>query len=470
MGLNNKHITYTATDIANYLSGKLSAQEMHAIEKQALQDPFLADAIEGFADANSTTTTQHLANIHKAFAHKKTNETTENLSVQSSNKKNNNRIWISVAACIGIIITSIAIFYKTKTTKYTNEIANITTITNDASKSKSASKEDNSNLAKGKNETSEAKNITTSENAVASTKNTISEEILTKNNTSNNNLSTEEKLLYNNDFNAEKLDDKKAMADTDKIRNENTSEKNKETAKDNQAKQTTENQIPNYNANNFLNNKSQNISGRIVNEANQPVPFASVQVNNSRQITTTNNEGYFNIKPNTLSDTSLLVKVNAIGYQNQVVNISNQTSNNIIKLENDNNNLNEVVVTGYNAAKKRAVATTNADAIEKPKIDSALVPIGGWPAFYKYIENNGTFTRSKVDTSIAEFKTTYTFTPSQEVVLSFKIDDDGTPIKIKVEQSQSKEASNKAIELLKNGPKWKNTNKKNQNKVAIKLN
>ena len=40
MGLNNKHITYTATDIANYLSGKLSAQEMHAIEKQALQDPF----------------------------------------------------------------------------------------------------------------------------------------------------------------------------------------------------------------------------------------------------------------------------------------------------------------------------------------------------------------------------------------------------------------------------------------------
>ena len=188
MGLNNKHITYTATDIANYLSGKLSAQEMHAIEKQALQDPFLADAIEGFADANSTTTTQHLANIHKAFAHKKTNETTENLSVQSSNKKNNNRIWISVAACIGIIITSIAIFYNTKTTKYTNEIANIATITDNASKSKSATKEDNSNLAKGKNETSEAKNITTSENAVASTKNTISEEILTKNNTSNNNL------------------------------------------------------------------------------------------------------------------------------------------------------------------------------------------------------------------------------------------------------------------------------------------
>ena len=466
MGLNNKHITYTATDIANYLSGKLSAQEMHAIEKHALQDPFLADAIEGFADANSTTTSQHIANIHKAFAQKNTKESSEILSVQSSNKKNNNRLWISVAACIGIIITSLAIFYNTRTNKYTNEIANITTITDKASKSQSATKEDNSNLTKEKNEPQLEKKTTDSKNSIASSRN---EEILTKNNSTNNNLSTEEKLLYNDDFKAEKLDDKKAMVETNNIVNENTTEKSKELVKDNQVKQADVNAISNYNANNFLNNKSQNISGRIVNEANQPIPFASVQVNNSRQITTTNNEGYFNIKPNTLSDTSLLVKVNAIGYQNQVVNISNQTSNNIIKLENDNNNLNEVVVTGYNATKKRAVAT-NADAIEKPKIDSALVPIGGWPAFYKYIENNGAFTRSKVDTSIAEFKTTYTFKPSLEVVLSFKIDDDGTPIKIKVEQSQSKEASNKAIELLKNGPKWKNTNKKQQNKVAIKLN
>ncbi len=44
----NKNIThYNTTDIQNYLQGKLSSQEMHAIEKAALDDPFLADAIEG---------------------------------------------------------------------------------------------------------------------------------------------------------------------------------------------------------------------------------------------------------------------------------------------------------------------------------------------------------------------------------------------------------------------------------------
>ncbi|GAA4731785.1 energy transducer TonB [Flavisolibacter ginsenosidimutans] len=41
--------TYTAADIARYHSGELSAAERHALEKAALDDPFLADALEGYA-------------------------------------------------------------------------------------------------------------------------------------------------------------------------------------------------------------------------------------------------------------------------------------------------------------------------------------------------------------------------------------------------------------------------------------
>lgn len=47
-GFNNDHIR-------RYLSGQMSREEMHRIEKAALDDPFLADAIEGFekhADIN----------------------------------------------------------------------------------------------------------------------------------------------------------------------------------------------------------------------------------------------------------------------------------------------------------------------------------------------------------------------------------------------------------------------------------
>jgi len=41
--------TYTAADIARYHSGELSAAERHALEKAAMDDPFLADALEGYA-------------------------------------------------------------------------------------------------------------------------------------------------------------------------------------------------------------------------------------------------------------------------------------------------------------------------------------------------------------------------------------------------------------------------------------
>ncbi len=40
---------YSATDFARYYSGAMPPNEMHAIEKAALEDPFLADALEGYA-------------------------------------------------------------------------------------------------------------------------------------------------------------------------------------------------------------------------------------------------------------------------------------------------------------------------------------------------------------------------------------------------------------------------------------
>ena len=40
---------YSATDFARYYSGTMPPNEMHAIEKAALEDPFLADALEGYA-------------------------------------------------------------------------------------------------------------------------------------------------------------------------------------------------------------------------------------------------------------------------------------------------------------------------------------------------------------------------------------------------------------------------------------
>src|SRR4051794_14011190 len=49
----SKNNQFTASDIERYHSGKMSAEEMHALEKASLVDPFLADALEGYVFTSS---------------------------------------------------------------------------------------------------------------------------------------------------------------------------------------------------------------------------------------------------------------------------------------------------------------------------------------------------------------------------------------------------------------------------------
>ena len=60
MAESSTHINYTFEDIQRYLQGKMSAAEMHDIEKSALQDPFLADAIEGYKEVDENEALKHL--------------------------------------------------------------------------------------------------------------------------------------------------------------------------------------------------------------------------------------------------------------------------------------------------------------------------------------------------------------------------------------------------------------------------
>ena len=45
----SKYHSFTAADIERYHNGTMPAAERHALEKAALDDPFLADALEGYA-------------------------------------------------------------------------------------------------------------------------------------------------------------------------------------------------------------------------------------------------------------------------------------------------------------------------------------------------------------------------------------------------------------------------------------
>jgi hypothetical protein len=55
MTSSSKNKGYSQADIELYHSGKMPVQEMHALEKAAMEDPFLADALEGYTFTNTAS-------------------------------------------------------------------------------------------------------------------------------------------------------------------------------------------------------------------------------------------------------------------------------------------------------------------------------------------------------------------------------------------------------------------------------
>lgn len=68
MSTPRKHTNYTLEEIAQYLQGSMTPAEMHEFEKAALQDPFLADAIDGFHSAPLPLVKADLEAINTKFS------------------------------------------------------------------------------------------------------------------------------------------------------------------------------------------------------------------------------------------------------------------------------------------------------------------------------------------------------------------------------------------------------------------
>lgn len=60
---------YTAADFERYHSGKMTNTEMHGLEKAALRDPFLADALEGYR--HTSTPVQDIKELREKLSSKK---------------------------------------------------------------------------------------------------------------------------------------------------------------------------------------------------------------------------------------------------------------------------------------------------------------------------------------------------------------------------------------------------------------
>src|SRR5688572_12716143 len=129
MANDNNIKKFTAADIEKYHKGLLSAKERHALEKAALDDPFLADALEGYA-VSDLNVNADIAELKSRLA-KRTQEE-ENKVVPIATVKKTSFSWWKVAAMIILVAGAGLIVYQLGFTNKKNDIAQ--TVTKEADK------------------------------------------------------------------------------------------------------------------------------------------------------------------------------------------------------------------------------------------------------------------------------------------------------------------------------------------------
>jgi TonB family protein len=493
MGNENAHINYSLADIEKYLQGKMNATEMHELERAALQDAFLADAIEGYSEATNATSRKHLADIEQLLNGGK--KEAKIVTIQTQSKK-----WWKVAASVIIIMGAGTITWLAMN-KNNNESKQELALNTNAA----VIKADSTKFQEGKKEVPSFK---PEENIVAKEKQ--NKALLNK--SKENDIQQRERIFaykaehksaqLNSETEAMKIDSIPASyfaslngsvaanekyADTILLQKRNTAFSNRSfDAKVNRDSVNFNNDVAkaitgrtagvnvnaadkNITANNFISQPtlSNELRGRVMNSRSQPVGYSTINAGNQYVVSDAN--GYFNFRS---TDTAVNSTINSIGYGTENVQLSSNR-NNVVILNESKESLAEVVTLNYASEKKEQSAAMKTKTVPPAKpqtIDSLVTPIGGWDAFHDYVRNQIRYEKN-IDTTYGNVKVTrLKGNDDDEVELEFLVDKEGTPTNIKVVKSANAEEDTKAIEVLKKGPRWTSKQKKAKGKVTIKFN
>jgi TonB family protein len=474
MATDNNIKTFTSADIEKYHQGLLSNKERHDLEKAALDDPFLADALEGYAVAGVNVTTD-IADLKKRLAQR-----TEEAKVIPLNAgRNNNFKLLRAAVVIAFVAGAAFLMYQFNGNKKENEIAQ-------TSPGKNETVRATDSVSPATVEGNKAVTISTpgykKDDVSVTTNNTVNKpaSVIAMQEASGGSAATKEKVVEAvastpapivNDV--AKADDElkiipieKNRAERDVLANQKAKDKpvnalKKETQfyKTGADQTTRQEEVKGYNDivaskradEQQLRNQQSNIfRGRITDVNNVGVPFANVTNAQDNVGTYTDARGYFNL---TYPDSVLNVQVRSIGFENNAVQLRNNVSSTQIVLQDDRKSLSEVVVSNQ---KPNAAARSRESNI---KIEESE-PTDGWDNYDTYLSNN----LNVPD----DFKTKQAASNSGSVQVSFEVDKNGEPTNIRVEKSLCNTCDKEAIRLVKDGPKWKRAaSKKGRTTVTI---
>ena len=192
--------------------------------------------------------------------------------------------------------------------------------------------------------------------------------------------------------------------------------------------------------------KPRPIVGKVYSNAGEPLIGARIMASGSNNITTSDMEGVFRLD---VKENIRDIEISHLGFQPMTIPISKTDSIFVVLDDAADIAMDEVVVMSAEKAKKKR---SNSRAKSEAKQDvtysldkSKAVPEGGYRKFNRYIRKN-----IKLPTTAISNNT------SAQVILQFSIESDGRPKDIRVLQSLNRTCDQEAIRLLKAGPVWKN--------------
>ncbi len=391
--------------LQRYHEGKLSPAERHALEKAALEDPFLAAALEGYAFTATAGT--DVAELQKRLEAKTKNSNKSGLLFNLNYKG-----WLRIAAVFIVLLGAGWGSYQLLTSEK-NKLA----------------------IAKDSIETT-----TDSTESVASKISTFS------NSTADSTKAEPTTSMANKPVETSPKKLKKLPPATGTP----SPEISEETAlKAPENKPTVQAFARTANADISDSNKKEAVlfQGKVVDAKGNALPFATIASKDKQLITTTDLNGSFTLPS---LDTNVMVTASAVGFQPLSLQLTAPAPN-VFILPESASALNEVVVTALGKRNKKAVQKTYLES-------GSLEPAEGWQRFDDYIAQNIKPPENEEQKRV-----------SGEVILAFEVSEIGEPVNIKVVNSLCASFDAEAIRLLKSGPKWKKGKKGKKGKVKIRF-
>lgn len=405
---------FTAADIRRYIDGTMPPAEMHALEKAALDDPFLADALEGWQEAiqakGPERVEQGLEDLRKTFAESSKDKKPAPVVPLRTNR------WWTVAAAAVVVLIGAAVLYSTvfRTEKQEDTIAVVPA-------TETTTPPDGQTVpppTPSQAEKPASPSITTPQKSPDSPIK-ASEPTTTKNTQSRK----EEDLVSNK---AGKQLDKEEIGESKKAEPAAAPVAARDITLE--AKEKTETAAPLLNS----------FAGKVTDQNNQPIANATVRISNTNNGIITDANGEFRLKS---ADSVLPVEVMVVGYASREAKLSKDLSLNRIQLPEASASLNEVVVTGKAENAKTSERSRYLKNSPKVMVQDAE-PSNGWIDFDKYLQQALVFSETNK-------------LPHGEAVVSFLVNKAGEISSFRIEQSLSPVQDAEARRLIESGPSWR---------------